>query len=193
MHYLVMVIGEDALEQLEQFDENLEVEEYEVDIVTERDKQHVLDFYSKNGKTYTDFEECYEENGEDWNDNRYRKDEDGVWREYSRCNPDGHWDWREIGGRWAGMIVVKDGVEYDQPSFSGGWSAEDKQKVLAERRTDSALIKDIANIDKLYAYAVVKDGEWEEIEDGDDANKELQELLKSLDPATRITFVDCHC
>ena len=63
MHYLVMVIGEDALEQLEQFDENLEVDEYEVDVVVDKEKEDVLKYYSKQGKEYADFDECYKENG----------------------------------------------------------------------------------------------------------------------------------
>ena len=193
MHYLVMVIGEDALEQLEQFDENLEVDEYEVDVIVDSEKEDVLKYYSKQGKEYADFDECYKENGEDWNGNSWRKGEDGVWREYSRWNQDGHWDWREVGGRWAGMIKVKEGVEYEKPSFSWGWSQEEKEKVLAERKTDTALLKDIDNIEDLYAYAIVSDGEWTESYDDENGKKEVQELLKSLDPDTRITFVDCHC
>lgn len=192
MHYLVMVIGENVEDQMEAFAQDLEVEEYLVDIVTEHEKTDMMKYYERDGKTYASFDECYEKNGKDWNWGAWRKDEDGVWREYSTSNPDAHWDWYEIGGRWAGKIVVKDGVEYIKPSFSWGWSQEEKDKVLAERRADTALLKDIDNVDKLTAYAVVRYGEW--IDNGyeDLPNERVQEILSELDPDTRITFVDCH-
>lgn len=84
--------------------------------------------------------------------------------------------------------MVKDGVEYEKPSFSWGWSEEDKKKVLEERRTDSALLKDIANIEELSCYTLLMDGEW----NSGINNNELKKVLNSLSPDTRITFVDCH-
>lgn len=60
-----------------------------------------------------------------------------------RTNPNSHWDWYEIGGRWAWQIFVKEWVDRELPNFSWGWSNEEKVKVANERRTDSALIKEI--------------------------------------------------
>ena len=187
-----MVIGEDADTQMEPFAQDLIVEEYEVGIVSESEKEDMMRFYSRNSTPFTDFEECYKKNGDDWNGNTWRKDEDGVWREYSRYNPDAHWDWYEIGGRWAGKIVVKEGVEYVKPNFSWGWPEDDKRKVLEQRRTDTALLKDIENVEHLSAYAVVMDGSW--IDNGyEDMPKErIQKIIEGLDPDTRITFIDCH-
>lgn len=91
-----MVIGEDALGYLEKFDENLECEEYLVDTVTERDKEQMMEYYSKRGETFESFDECYKVYGDDWNGNIWRKDNNGEWNEYSTSNPDGHWDWCEI-------------------------------------------------------------------------------------------------
>lgn len=190
MHYLVMVIGEDVDAQLEPFYQDLEVDEYEVGEVDDYEKQRMLDYYERQGEVFKTFEECYEANGKDWNWNRYRKDSDGVWREYSTFNPNAEWDWYEIGGRWAGRIRVKEGVEYEKPHFSWGWPEDKKQEVLAERRADTALLKDIANVEQLSCYSIVNDGEW--ICVGDDSNEEVQSLLKTLSPDTRITFVDCH-
>lgn len=192
MHYSVMVIGENVEDQMEAFAQDLEVEEYLVDIVTERDKDDMLRYYTTDKKSWKDFDECYKANGRDWNGNSWRKDDDGVWREYSTSNPDAHWDWYEVGGRWAGKIVVKEGVEYRKPNFSWGWPQEAKDEVLSQRRTDTALLKDIENVDKLSAYAVVRYGEW--IDNGyeDLPNERVQEILSELDPDTRITFIDCH-
>lgn len=191
MHFSVMVIGENVEDQLEPFYQDLEVDEYEVDVVDDYEKERMLEHYASKGEQYKTFEECYEARGEDWNFNRYRKDSDGVWREYSTYNPNAEWDWYEIGGRWPGKILVKEGVEYEKPNFSWGWSEEDKKKVLAERRTDSALLKDIDNVEKLSCYSIVHEGEWICVGD-EDGNKEVQDLLKTLSPDTRITFVDCH-
>jgi hypothetical protein len=60
-----------------------------------------------------------------------------------RTNPNSHWDWYQIGGRWAWQIFLKEWIEYDLPNFSWGWSNEDKLRVVNERRADSALIKEI--------------------------------------------------
>lgn len=190
MHYLVMVIGEDVESQLEPFYQDLEVDEYEVGEVEEHEKERMLEHYASRGEHYKSFEECYEARGDDWNWNRYRKDSDGVWREYSTYNPNAEWDWHEIGGRWAGRIKVKEGVNYERPSFSWGWSEEDKKKVLAERRADTALLKDIENVEELSCYSIVNDGEW--ICVGEESKEEVQRLLKTLSADTRITFVDCH-
>lgn len=53
------------------------------------------------------------------------------------------------GGRWAGKIKVKEGVGFTKPEFSWGWSEDARAKILAERRTDSARIRDIDNLDEL--------------------------------------------
>lgn len=191
MHYLVMVIGDNVEEQMEPFYQDLEVDEYEVGEVEDYEKQRMLDYYERQGEAFQSFDDCYKEHGQDWNWNSYRKDVDGIWKEYSTYNPNAEWDWYEIGGRWAGKIRVKEGVEYEMPNFSWGWPEEEKKKVLAERRADTALLKDIANVEQLSCYSVVHEGEWICLGDKE-GNEEVQELLKTLSPDTRITFVDCH-
>lgn len=83
-------------------------------------------------------------------------------------------------------------MDYEAPQFSWGWSAEEREKVLKERRTDSALIKDIENLESLSAYAIVKDGEWIDYGWDEFPKEEIQKILYELEPDTRITFVDCH-
>ena len=198
MHSLLIVIGNGDLETyMDPYYEGLEVDEYCNGEVSSIDKKRMLDFY--NGKTihhYKSFEECYASKGRDWNDNRWRKDDDGVWREYSTYNPDSKWDWYEVGGRWAGTLELKEGVAPIQPiNFSWGWKAEDKQKVLTAtpKRADKAYLKDIANVEELQASGILQDGEWiDTIEEDGWHFKNIGEYLKDLPGDTLVTCVDYH-
>lgn len=106
-HFAVMVIGDAIDEQLERYSENNKVEEYSRGEVTEGDKQRMLDYYKENkGLNYKSFEGCYLVHGREWNGNNWRKDEDGVWREYSTYNPDSKWDRYSVGGRWSGAFIT---------------------------------------------------------------------------------------
>ncbi len=71
-----------------------------------------------------------------------RFDTDGTLIEaYDRTNPNRKWDWWEIGGRWAGHFALKNvegAEEYNETSFSWGWSESDKQDVKSQFRSDSA-------------------------------------------------------
>lgn len=81
-HFTVMVIGDDPEGQLAPFDENEQVEEYCTCEVSEDDKQQMLDYYKKERKLrFRNFENCYKRYGKDWNGNRWRKNEDGIWCE----------------------------------------------------------------------------------------------------------------
>lgn len=194
MHSLLIVIGNgDLAEMMEPFWQDLEVEEYLVGEVDSWEKQRVLDFYNKGSHKYASFDDCYADNGMDWNGNAYRKDEDGVWREYSTSNPNMEWDWYEVGGRFAGRLVLKDdAVMIAPPSFSWGWSVEQKRKVLdaRPRRVDIAYLKDIANADELTAISVLKDGEWYNISDFEGAS--VKPYLEGMPDDTLIRVVDYH-
>jgi hypothetical protein len=39
----------------------------------------------------------------------YRKDKDG--NAVSSCNPEAHWDWYALGGRWSGKFILKKGAD----------------------------------------------------------------------------------
>ena len=112
------------------------------------------------------------------------------------------YDWYEIGGRWAGSIILKDSVdavshdsEYnDEPNFSWGWKQEDKDLVMAQGGVDSAYKKDIANLDKLpdVCYSLLTENdEWYD-EDNSNFKLLVQTELENIDDDTRITIVDCH-
>src|SRR5699024_9687342 len=81
----------------------------------------------------------YSRYGGDWNGYQWRMDSDGSWRSYSTYNPKSKWDWYKLGGRWSGMIKLHNGTQVDK-----------------------AKIKDIANLNELKTFAVLKDGQWYE-------------------------------
>ena len=209
-HFAVLVIGNDIEEQLAKFDEQIEMPKY-VKYTKEQlianEKQSIEEY--KNG-TYAEYlvdpikyaesvnnenhlkyvsevfpkklemtdEEIYQ------NAIKYYEEEDlGPDGEvYSTYNPDSKWDWYEVGGRYAGRIAVKDGVEIDEPNFSWGWSEDEKDKVIAMGyKTDSAYIKDIDfskmhKIEEDYKDAIRY---WELVIECDKPkNKEEEDIVK---------------
>lgn len=135
-HYAVLVIGDYPEAQLEPFDENLEVESYLVGDVDENEKQRMLAFYDKHGLKFNTFADCYAAKGDDWNSNRFKLDDDGVWREYSTYNPDAKWDWYQLGGRWSGRFIkLKDGAS--------GTMGEQSWMTMRNHGIDQAYKKDI--------------------------------------------------
>ncbi len=97
----------------------------------------MLDYYRKEKKSrHRTFESCYKKYGEDWNGNRWRKGEDGVWREYSTYNPNAKWDWYVLGGRWSGCFIrlkadATSGVEGESGAFDNkvGYDAALKRDI----------------------------------------------------------------
>ena len=90
-HFTVMVIGNEPEEQLEPFSEQIEVDEYEVDLVSEEERDRFEAVYTVHdpNRTYAilseseveennklSFDELYEKYGENWNGNSWRKNED---------------------------------------------------------------------------------------------------------------------
>lgn len=104
-----MVIGPDPEAQLEPFSENIEMPKYKLDSVPAEDIERFMAYYLKEGKisAETTFDDAYAERGDDWNGNRWEKDENGEWAEYSTYNPNSKWDWYVLGGRWSGFLKIK--------------------------------------------------------------------------------------
>ncbi len=170
-HFAVLVIGDNVEEQLAKYDENIVMPKY-VKYTKEQliDKEKDFIEQYKNG-TYAEYladpvnyVECKSEGHVKYISEEFPKKlemtDEEIYQDvikhyepedigpngevYSTYNPDSKWDWYEVGGRWAGTIAVKDGVEIDEPNFSWGWRDEDKDKVISEGyMTDSAYVKDI--------------------------------------------------
>lgn len=172
-HFAIIVIGEDLEDQLAKFDESIDMPEY-VQLTKEgliaKQKKEIEEY--KNG-TYAEYladpiayaiacndnENHLKYVSEDFPKKLVMTDEELYQESIKYCepeelgpngellstyNPDSKWDWYQVGGRYAGRIAVKDGVEIDEPNFSWGWDEETKNKLVSEgTKTDYAYIKDI--------------------------------------------------
>lgn len=109
-----------------------------------------------------------------------KEDEDGnigYWH-----NPNAHWDWYVVGGRWDNCLTLKNG-----------------------QGANTCKVKDL-DIDKTKGsiFAVVHDGEWlekakmlwwgitKDDKDEEDWQKQIVDILDSLDENAEVTLVDCH-
>ena len=171
-HFAVLVIGDNIEDQLSKYYEGIEMPryvKYTKEQLIEKERKEVEEYKNTTYAQYLadpikyaenvtnenhlnylreDFPKKLEMSDEELYQHAirwYEEDEIGPNGEvYSTYNPDSKWDWYEIGGRYAGQIVVKDGVEIEVPNFSWGWREEDKEKVISEGyKTDSAYVKDI--------------------------------------------------
>jgi hypothetical protein len=170
MHSLGIVVGEDAENQLFAFSDYLE-EPYQAFLSPEQiaemaDEYEVspdnLEFLCRHLQEWADGE-GFIENGQL-----------GYW---SIENPNGKFDWFDIGGRWGGYLQLASGELVDQ-----------------------ALLKDL-DIGLLLGNApvfVIKDGEWltGDMEPLEPANEawitHYQAIINSLPPDSLITVVDIH-
>lgn len=128
-HFTVLIIGNEPESQLEPFDEGLEIPEFCSGEVSEEDKARMVEYYNKNDKNPDNlgFDELYSLFGEDWDGGNLRKNPvTGVWEEWSSYNPNSKWDWYQLGGRWSGMLKLKEGAdgEVGEPSLISEVRAE---------------------------------------------------------------------
>ena len=203
-HFVVMVIGNDVEEQLARYDESIEVEKYSQGLVSNKEKDRMMSFYKKKGE-FKDFDDCYAQFGEDWNNNRWVKNENGEYERFTTYNPDSKWDWYQIGGRWTGMLRLKDGAEPIRPlNFGWMWNENEKDEMRKKNIADVAYKRDIANLSEIVPFAIVKDGEWYErgkmgwfgvaINEMDklDWEEQVKLIVDSVADNELITMVDCH-
>lgn len=119
---------------------------------------------------FAEFDSLYEENGNDWNSNNWRKNENGEWCEYSTYNPNSKWDWYDdCGGRFSGCIKTKDDEfvnqcmlsEIDWTDFTDDdYEPEEKKTIWGEpyRALKDGRIYHFTR-SELPGYLVI-DGEW---------------------------------
>jgi hypothetical protein len=295
-HFSVLVVGNDIEKALAPYDENLEMPRRRTGEVTMEDKIRFVGYYTdmddeeviknKMEENPKFFEELYLEHGDSWNGREWEKASDGTtWHEYSTYNPDSKWDWYQVGGRWAGKLLIKDEFVGNHEVSSPSLLFEDRTKleIMADsKRADSALVKEVdwdlmskkvkdhreatynkfveaienpvkretihpyfdygvrsvevspeefeknkdnptyfenkdGNVSfryqtreeyvgtgKFSTYALLMDGQWyqkgemgwfgmsKNEMDEEEWDETFQDKIKSLDPETRITVVDCH-
>jgi hypothetical protein len=223
-HFTVMVIGAKPEKQLAPFDENLETPryvKYTKEQLIEKGKKDTENY--KNG-TYARFladtekykSDCQNQRHIDYLENEFpkklnRTDEEIYQDEisayvpkeigsdgevYSDYNPKSKWDWYVLGGRWSGLIKLKEGAN--------GKSGQGSLVMQNEAGIDQAKKGDIANFDELITFAVLKDGEWFErgemgwwgiVHDQKDEElweNELKKMVQGLPDDTLISIFDCH-
>lgn len=192
-----MIIGDYPEDQLAPYDENLEVEEYSKPLL-EEDKSKFVHFYEQEHPevaTGKSFDELYPIYGKDWDGNVCRKNADGEWERWSTYNPKSKWDWYQLGGRWSGLIQLKEGAE----------GIEGESGVFSnETGIDQARKGDILNLNEIKVLAVIKDGKWyERGEMGwwgivsnekpeEQWDQEFKTLINDLTDDTLISIYDCH-
>lgn len=168
-HFTVLIIGDSIDNQLAPFQEN-----------------NMGDCPKEFLKFYSEKDEKFKENPDIIN---------GVEEEGYYDNPNAKWDWYILGGRWSGMIKLKEGA-----TGVAGRSGVFKN----ETGIDSAKKGDILNLHEIKTYAILKDGEWYargemgwfgvsndslSIEEWD---KKYIELLTGLPDDILLSIVDCH-
>lgn len=105
LHYLAAVLhrqDQRIEELLAPYDENLQVEKY-VEYTREEAIKKAREWYSNADKLTDD--ECWQRMAEDAGEGM--SDEEGNL--YSQSNPRGYWDWWSEGGRWSGLLKLKNG------------------------------------------------------------------------------------
>lgn len=170
-HFAVLVIWDNVEKQLSPFDENLEMPRY-VEATREqsieRNRKKIEEYRDDTYAKYLADPEKYKSDCTNnahikyleeefpkklqWTDEEHYQEaikytsKENIWPNgevYSQYNPRSKWDWYQVWWRYAGRITVKEWVEYTPPEFSWWWDEESKKEVLSQRKTDSALIKDI--------------------------------------------------
>ena len=184
-HFTVLVVGDNVEKALQPYHE-YECTGVKDEFVVWVDKHDEVDeVYKKSDEgEYNDIDHCGRE---------YFGYTDIVnGRIGTHTNPNAKWDWWQIGGRWAGDLLLKKDIDVNfkitKPNFSWGWNAEEKAKILEKPVVDSAPKKyiDIEGMEKPMATRAAK--QWDEwhskikgLPEGDEAVKKwMQENLGFL-------------
>ena len=216
-------------DSLEKYDENIEYDEYIVGEVSKEDMARCVRYYTDDNdytrtpledwmKEHSEglvekFEEIYSANADDWNSERYRKNDEGVWQEGTTYNPNAKWDWYCVGGRWFNCLKKKDGTlcnfsllkDIDLTPFK-----DEDYKKRRERNWKGELRKVLKKdvqwhfTEDSLPFCLVIDGEWYEKgemgwwgmtsneKEGDVWNEEVLKKLKELDGDSEVWVVDFH-
>ena len=100
--------------------------------------------------------------------------QDGRWG--YMMNPNGFWDWWEVGGRWENFLQRK-----DPPGGACNECSREEFDYEGQRKGKEALF-----------YAVFKNGSCYTEDDFDNWAEEEATLVNSVDPKDRLVIIDCH-
>lgn len=170
-------------------------------------------FIEKFPELFADFDNQYEEHGEDWNGSRWKKNDDGVWEEWSTYNKNSKWDWYSLGGRWSKCIKTKSGEFVDECFLDEiDWSPFKPEDYEEETKKDWSgneyrKLKDSVKYhytENDVPFCLIIDGVWYErgkmgwwacVSDGkenSDWNEEFMNLIKALPEKSIVANYDFH-
>ena len=170
-------------------------------------------FIEKFPELFADFDNQYEEHGEDWNSSSWKKNGNGVLEEWSTYNPDSKWDWYSLGGRWGKSIKTKSGEfvdkcfldEIDWSPFKPEDYEEETQKDWSGKEYHP--LKDSVQYhytENDVPFCVIIDGVWYERgkmgwwtfvsdeKEKSDWNEEFMTLVKTLPEKSLVANYDFH-
>jgi hypothetical protein len=181
-------------------------------LITENKERYAEYFAQGMPEVWNLFEDTYKEKGDDWNNSKWRKDENGVWAVYSEYNPNSKWDWYSVGGRWDKSIKTKSGEFVNMCMFNelDLQPYPDDCFEDAEDWTGETYKKLKEGFDWHYdsknnlPFCIVIDGVWYEKGDmgwwgmtsnemsKEDWEKQVASLLEGLPADTEVYNVDFH-
>lgn len=173
--YLLLVRkGDETIEDLmKPWGKEVPIEGHWGDPVTEEEKQDLIQDYIHDMHDVFDevvenpsFEEAYEEHGETYNENGWRKDSEGVWRHWIewQWNPDGIWDSFVIGGGFDGAKFHIGDDSFVERAYKG----------------------DVRNLEALDFGELLLDGEWIEV------SGKVYDYIKSLPDNAELVCIYYH-
>ena len=170
-------------------------------------------FIEKFQELFADFDNQYEEHGEDWNGSRWKKNDDGVWEEWSTYNKNSKWDWYSLGGRWSKCIKTKSGEFVDECFLDEiDWSPFKTEDYEEETKKDLSgneyrKLKDSVKYhytENDVPFCLIIDGVWYERgkmgwwacvsdeKEKSDWNEEFMNLIKALPEKSIVANYDFH-
>lgn len=168
-------------------------------------------FIEKFPELFADFDNQYEEHGEDWNSSSWKKNGNGVLEEWSTYNPNSVYDWYTQGGRWSQSIKTKSGEFVDECFLDEiDWSPFKPEDYEEEAKKDWSgkeyhPLKE--NVKWHFTkdnppYCLFVDGEhiskgkmgWWAIstDEKEDWNEQVQNMLKKIDGKSLVYLMDFH-
>jgi len=186
-HFTVLVIGDNVMDQLEPF------QEYDFENVAEkyltfddRTEEVIKDWNNSSEefkKSFSDIEDCVRKfHGYKIVDGRYGQ----------MHNPNGKWDWYEIGGRWSGFFNLKNSAKSDQAH------KKDIDFEGMERDVELQATKTFDELEKIVDWSEGAPRTWssvrEEYKDNIDAGREFynnQKVVKSINENKKLRTSIC--
>jgi len=160
-HFVVLVFGKDVDGQLAKYDEELQMDPYWVDEVTNvKDYWAYQKFVDEQGMSpEATMEELLATMKVAWGDDgsEYRI-ENGVLQRQTTYNPDSKWDWYVTGGRWKDMLLLKDGSKADEAyNYDIDWVGMDLFKGAAAEELIDKVLDAIRGLPMMESFAKVRE------------------------------------